>query len=311
MNGSVHKQVRTLFHQVDAIGTSRHHAKELAKASGGSDWHSTGKLMGIHSYQTSEKYLKTWREFGNYVRSEFRLKDMQRVSSLHVGSFLEAKMASGVRYSTFTTCASALQKLEVALNRTGVKFGNYAEGHCHFAATIAEARSEARGILERNVHTRAYESPQSLINGVTHPTFNLAASMQLESGARVGEISRIHHGQLDSANRTVEVKGKGGKVRHLQLSDSTFVRLEQAMEQRGGVFGFSTSPYRSALKEGAQRSSQPYSGSHGLRWNFAQNRMAQLTGQGMQHEQALVAVSKEMGHERGSITEHYLQGPGS
>ena len=57
----------------------------------------------------------------------------------------------------------------------------------------------------------------------------------------------------------------------------------------------------------AKKSDQKYNGSHGLRWNFAQNRMDyHMTHGGLTYEAGLVAVSDEMGHVRGDITEHYL-----
>jgi len=48
--------------------------------------------------------------------------------------------------------------------------------------------------------------------------------------------------------------------------------------------------------------------SHGLRWNFAKNRLLEYASAGYTYEQSLLLVSKEMKHNRASITEHYIGG---
>ena len=49
------------------------------------------------------------------------------------------------------------------------------------------------------------------------------------------------------------------------------------------------------------------SGIHGLRHNYAQERMDELQGSGFYYEDALAIVSQEMGHFREDITEVYLR----
>jgi hypothetical protein len=69
---------------------------------------------------------------------------------------------------------------------------------------------------------------------------------------------------------------------------------------------FDKNDYREAIKEAAEKTEQDYTGSHGLRWNFAVERMEELQGTGMTYEERLQEVSWEMGHERADITLHYL-----
>jgi hypothetical protein len=71
---------------------------------------------------------------------------------------------------------------------------------------------------------------------------------------------------------------------------------------------FNKSAYREALKEAAFESNQDYHGSHGLRWNYAQERMDELLkATSMTYVEGLQAVAWEMGHERADISEHYLR----
>ena len=48
-------------------------------------------------------------------------------------------------------------------------------------------------------------------------------------------------------------------------------------------------------------------GAHGLRHEFAQERMNALQGAGYEYKEALEIVSQEMGHFRPEITEVYLR----
>jgi hypothetical protein len=79
------------------------------------------------------------------------------------------------------------------------------------------------------------------------------------------------------------------------------------LNPRYDKFTFDRHQYRLALKIAASKSGQQYCGSHGLRWNYAQERFVALQQSGLTREEALVQVSHEMGHSRGDITEHYLR----
>jgi len=60
------------------------------------------------------------------------------------------------------------------------------------------------------------------------------------------------------------------------------------------------------LKEASLLSGQVYQGSHGFRYNFAQEKYEQLLSDGFGHWEALKEVSELMGHHRPEITMHYL-----
>ena len=48
-------------------------------------------------------------------------------------------------------------------------------------------------------------------------------------------------------------------------------------------------------------------GAHGLRHSYAQERMAELQGQGRHYRESRELVSQELGHFRGDIVEVYLR----
>ena len=112
-----------------------------------------------------------------------------------------------------------------------------------------------------------------------------------------------HTGELKG---WIEVEGKGGKEREIGVSPETYARLERVVSG-GQRFEFDKNAYRVDLKEAAAKTGQDYEGSHGLRWSWAQERHEDLQARGMTYDQSLSAISREMGHERGDITEHYLR----
>lgn len=105
-----------------------------------------------------------------------------------------------------------------------------------------------------------------------------------------------------------EVQGKGGKIRDIQVSVKTYNDLKEVIDQKDS-FDFNGRTYRNDLEKIARfiGENPENKGSHGLRWNFAQDRFSEVQLKADVNDiRALSIVSEEMGHIRASITEHYL-----
>lgn len=312
MRGSTVYQVQQVFQSVNAIGSSKHDAKAEARAAGATTWHQVGKELGVFSYSTADAYRDVWRSCLDHAKETAGIKDIEKLSGDAVRAFLESKVDQGVAHATFGQYAAALEKLEVALNRYAEQHGTGRE--YGFSGPIQGARDVAVN-LERFEGSRAYAAPDRLVAAVEPGPQHLAASIQREGGCRISEANHVTQDQLrglreDSRTGEVkgwfEVEGKGGKEREIGVSPGTYARLA-AVVAGGARFEFDKNDYRAALKEAAAKTGQDYEGSHGLRWSWAQERHAQLQERGMTYDQSLSAVSREMGHERGDITEHYLR----
>jgi len=318
--GSIVYQVQEIWNKsgINQIGTSKHVAKEEARqelksAGQQANWHTVGKEMGIHSFATADAYRNVWVLAGKFAKAEFGVKYMENLTGEHVRVFLELKIGEGVAHATLMQYAAALEKLEVALNGYAAQKGTGRE--YSFGNEIAFVRTEANKTLERFEGSRAYADPKGLVESVRGGTYHLVAAIQRESGCRVKEANHIKASQLRGLRedtRTgqtkgwIELKGKGGKVRQIGVSPTSYAHLR--MEVSGGRrLQFSASGYRAELRKAAEKSGQKYEGSHGLRWSWAQERFQELQRHGMMYEQAMFQVSNEMGHDRGDITEHYLR----
>jgi integrase len=321
MRGSVKWQVQEIFKKsgVNRIGAAKHAAKAYARFSlnadgKAADWHNIGKKIGIHSYATADAYRDVWRRVLKFAKSEFKVKDIEKLQEKHVQAYLESRIVDKIAHATFLKEAAACEKLETALNGYAErrKTGNsYA-----FSRNIEDARSDAHTMLWRFKGTRAYKAPRRLVAAVTNPDHRLVARMQYESGARVSECNHLKKDNLRGFSNdpvTKEKKGvihvikaKGGLNGEKYVSPAVYQKLERAV-QAGGRFEFNKNMYRNSLRTAAEATGQIYYGSHGLRWNFAQKRFQTIQQWGYSYEKAMAQVSFELMHQRADITLHYLK----
>ena len=138
----------------------------------------------------------------------------------------------------------------------------------------------------------------------------LVAQSQLEGGFRVSELNHLSQKNFLENNTFLVISGKGGLNREVPLSEKTYNALKELSlhpNLENGKFEFDVDKYRNALKQAALDSKQEYTGSHGLRWNFAQYKFFEFQQKGYGYEQSLKQVSELLGHHRADITKHYLQ----
>lgn len=305
--GSIKWQVSEIYHKsgINQIGTSKHTAKAVARQDGARTWHQIGHKLGIYSYKTANAYRSIWGQIATHVRSEFGQKDMEKLTGEHMQSFLQSKIEAGVAHATYQRYSAACQKLESALNKFADQKGT---GQTYDFQSAISSANKIGGTLQRFEGSRAYAQPGRLIAHLQTPAHQIAAKIQHEGGARVRETARIRVDQLRPGNiiHLDRVGAKGGKERDIHVSADTYQQLRNHI-QKHGAFEINHDTYRQDLKQAAKQTNQEYTGSHGLRWNYAQERMTEVQRKGETYEQGLTRVSGEMGHIRADITEHYLR----
>lgn len=317
MRGSVGSQMTRLLQEVYKIRQSKFAAKQAAR----SELKTLGKSAtsaaiaertDLYSVKTVNNYLQRWVELGTWAKTQLGIKNMENLTSDAVRQFLAEKLELSVSYSHFSQYCSAINKLERALNSYTVNAGKDAT---HTLKDFADLRAEARIELPRFEGSRAYSDTQGLLRALSGNS-RLVAMIQLESGTRVAEASNIKAEQLRGISvdphtgrevASFGFVGKGGKENTAHLSVATYRELERVIQASDGDLKVNSNSYRSNIKAAAVQTGQKYSGSHGLRWNFARNRVAELQNHGVGHTQSLGIVSSEMGHNRIEITLHYLE----
>lgn len=287
-------------------------------------------LVGIYSVETMQAYFRTWTDFAMYAKAkdEFKVKNITELTAEHAESFLSVRIEKGISLDAWKREAAALSKMETALQWQAEN--NSIERKLDLRPGIDEVRSLAREELQANRETRAYIDPKALVENIDDERHRLAAQIQLEAGARIHEVAQIRESQLRGIkeNESGERFGvvhldrgdtKGGRERELKMPEEAYRRLEAEIRCRGTTidskrdcgevqaFKIDKSEYRESLKFAAENSGQNYTGSHGLRHNFAKNKMEQHQNQGWSRDASLRLTAEDMGHSRGRITETYLR----
>jgi len=272
--------------------------------------------IGIHGGATMNQYASTWTQFAYFAKAELGLKNLENVTGQHVLEYLDHKAEIGTGRDHLNTEMAALGKLEQALEKWS-EIRSLGKEY-DLRGAIETFREDTARAIPANDMIRAYSDPSALVAAVpTGTAANLALKILAESGGRITEGTRIEAAQLRGlatdphTGKSVgqfSFVGKGGKGNVGSMTPQTYAGLER-MINVNGHFEVSKQEVRDALKEAAEATGQAYAGhgAHGLRWNFAADRMQELQEHGMSRDQALAEVSCEMGHNRASITEHYLR----
>jgi len=320
MRGNFKSQVGRLFQEVDGVGTSKCSDKQMARSylmgrGEAATSSSVAALTTIHNNGTNEGYFDRCVELARWAHEVDGIKDVEKITSAHVATFMAEKIDLGASMSHWNGYAAAFNKLQQAQEKFCLAVRGD-EKDFGYRAAIAALRPEARAELHRFEGTRNYSSPSSLIAAIKSDTARLAGQIQREGGLRIAAATRIAPEQLRgfvTDKYTGEQRGlveyicKGGAQLTTMVSQRTYSALLSHILKNGEfVVGHKT--YRNELKAAASATGQTFNSSHGLRWNFAQERFADLLGRGVPYEKALGIVSAEMGHHRISITEHYVFG---
>lgn len=316
MRGSMVYQVTQIFNKskILQVGRSKHAAKSAARKNGARTWADMGKSLAIYSYKTAESYKDTWHQFANFCKVKFNLMDIEKTSAEHVQAYLVYRIGNGIAIATFAKEASALSKLENALN---LYADRYATGNQYdFRKGISSVTKEARLVLPKADPHRSYPFVDVILGNIGNEKHRVAAQTQLLSGARIHEISLIKIGQLRGIGHDddtgaqggkIEIKGKGGKIRELCVTPEIYEKISDIIKS-DGEFRIDKNKYRTDMRRACEICDAEYNGTHGLRWTYAQDRMAELQSvHNKTYEEALLIVSKELGHERPDVTEHYLR----
>lgn len=304
MRGSINSQIGYIWKQIDGIGESKAQTREQSNLKSIDGTRPVSDK--VHSYEYKDEIFKTGRQLGEFAREQ-GIKDFEKIDGRVVEAFIEQKIADGVSRSTLENYISHLAKIEIGLERIAQEHGK------EYQAFTREDLSGVRELVQdiaKNEHiNRAYENANAIISNLEGKEY-IAGKLQLEYGLRVSEATHIKENQLQG--NTLTFQGKGGFEQTKELSPELANSIRENMQ--GGVFKVDQNSYRESLKEAARIEGENYTGSHGLRYNFAQetyverfeSNLAKGMGYDEAHSEALKHTSEELGHHREEITNHYL-----
>ena len=285
---------------INQIGESRHDLKsQFAGEFRGS--HDINANIGITSYASMDKLQSQMHVLGTYCFAREGCNDLRQIKPEHIGNFLHALVDCGYARNTVQSYAAACNKIAVILDRVNQIDTPRTET---WSKAIADCKDEISSCQAKDTNTRAYADPQAIVDNLPTDRMQLAGDMQLHYGLRIADATKIDGSKLDGLTLTVS-SSKGGQDLRITLSPEDAQRVRDICGDN--KLDLWQSDYRSALQDACAATGQEWTGSHGLRHNYAQDRIHTLVGQGVDYCAAKGIVSEELGHHRSEIIEVYLR----
>ena len=268
------------------------------------------RSLDLDSVRTEKNYEQALKGVAEYLQ-ENRLGDLRSLDAERATQYLEHR-AEEVGQKTLDLDRQAMQ------------------------AVIGEKLPVIKSELQQTLDSRAYTQEQaSMVASAQSDRHSLATQIAENAGLRAHELLTLRPVEERAADTHREyrndrftgrenvaiytVEGKGGLCREVAIDKALAEKLEERrLDEPRTVFDREVKYEQHYDIGGGQNWSNSFSaasnrelgwsnGAHGLRHEFAQERMNTLQGAGFEYREALEIVSQEMGHFRPDITEVYLR----
>ncbi|ADN08231.1 site-specific integrase [Sulfurimonas autotrophica] len=299
MRGSVNNQVNQLWSKIDGLYTSKGETRANSDYRG----HNGHKVSeNVHGYSWKDETKRIAKELLTYSKKNFKIKDMQAITGEVVLAYVNDKIEDGLVRNSISSYISNIAKIKVGLSKIPNKLKSHNNQFTH--EDLKQARKNINQFAVRSKHiNRAYINPASFKSDMSIKS-RIGYQLQLKHGLRVSEATLIRPSQLLN-NNTIRIQGKGGYERDVKLSSVLFNQITQEIKAHGSYYqGYNT--YLKDLKNSVAKAGEKWTGTHGLRYNYAQSQMSRYQEK-MSYKEALARVSFELGHHRIEITKHYLK----
>jgi len=283
--------VNQVMKNANGVGTSKTRAKSESNIKGQNGQAISSKNHSIKSEQNMRSVVKQYTLF---VKENFEGKIAQNLTNKSMEKFISSKIEEGIALSSINTYISTMGKISDNLNELGVSTTSRESITSYRDELIKEF-----GSLQSIHENRAYSDPQQIVDAMNMNTpYGLSTELQVSAGLRSDDAINISDKISINTDNTLSIEGSKGGISYQtkELSQELIDRVERAIEQGYSV---SYSEYRDTLKEEVSGVGQDWNGTHGLRYNYAQEEYQN----GVSKEE----ISLSMGHSRESITNHYLK----
>lgn len=266
--------------------------------------------LDLQSQGTERNYEQALKGCSEFLK-ENRMGDLRGLDSDKALAYLEAR-SQEVGQKTLDMDRQAMQSV--------------------LGEKLAVVKSE----IESAQTSRAYTHEQAqLVAGAQSDKHSLATQIAENAGLRAHELLTIRPADERPADTHREyrddrfagredvqiytVEGKGGLCREVALDRALAEKLEERrLDESKTIYdrgiGYQQhydlgggKQWSDSFSKAAERELGWSQGAHGLRHEYAQERMNTLQENGYNYQEALEVVSQEMGHFRPEITEVYLR----
>lgn len=286
--------IKAVMSNANGIGQSKTTARATSGVKGQNGQNISTKA---HSISAVQNLRTVSTQYVNFVKDNYEGRVLENINNESIKDFIDSKLEDGVSGGTINTYISELGKFSDNLNQLGYENTNREE----ITAYRQELKEE--GVILQGEHLdRAYDNAEQIVSDMYDNTpYGLSAELQYEAGLRADDALNSDKWTINEDN-TLTITGSKGGVEYTtrELEHDLIERIGEAIENN---YKGDYNEYRELLKETI---GEDYNGTHGLRYNYAQERVEELRQQGQTESEALSQTSLEMGHSREEITLHYL-----
>lgn len=290
---SVKYAVSRVMNALDGIGESKRQARASSEIAGQNGQKVSEKVHSIKSMQNARTVATQYAE---YVKANYG-KIYPNLSSQTMRDFLQSKLDQ-VSGPTMNTYISTAAKIADAFRRLGVKNIDRND--------ILALRNELKNSdidLSKHRTDRSYTAAEleKMREYMQDTPYLLSFDLQRQAGMRIDDATDSKKWSIDRSTNTITIRGsKNGLTYTTRDLPSRLIDRAAVAKQIG--YKANKTIYGDKLREAGA-----YKGSHGLRYTFAQERVAQLQEKGYSLLEALSQTSLDMGHSREEITKHYTE----
>lgn len=304
MRGNLDYQIAQIWKKIDGIGTSKAVFRSESSHKNVNDTLPVSDK--VHSFEYKDEVLRTARDLGRFA-FKYGVKDLSKISYEIVDKWFLAKTDRDVSRDTLRNYLSHIVKIQIALE--AIAADEHAKYVGYTKEELASIHAMLKSLNKNGYINRAYSNPGAIVSNLEENEYYVGL-LQYQYGLRVTEAAHIKCSQIQGSILTIQ--GKGGYFQQKKLS----VELADAIKERmiDDVFKINQNSYRKNLEESARIEGETYHGTHGLRYNYAQNIYFNHYNENVEsgmtyidaHKTALKQTSEEIGHHRAEITMHYL-----
>ena len=289
----------------------------------------TAKSTNEGSYGTRDRYLEGAKRAYRYIAEKYNQQKIQNLRGKHLHDLVDHMKAEGYAPATIRTDLS------------GIRFMYKKAGGTNRLPTNKElgVPKGERGTIDRAWSDTEVKKAIDTADKMGRSDVSLAIRVGRAFGFRLNEVCTIRVEHIEKAMTQtggLRVLGKGGKYRSLPIKtdeqrDAVRKLYDYARNNhlQKGDFIISENKYRgveaqkksiqswicnhrdkfmdknraAVIEPGKKRKTERIS-FHGLRYDFAQEKKANLDKEGVKNSEK--EVSQSLGHNRVSITRHYL-----
>jgi integrase len=288
---SVVQQINYLFSQHRGTGQSRKAWR---------DAHPGFSRMAplTFAWNSERRYKRVCCQFAKDAQTRYGLREISEIKLYMITAYIDGRRAAGLSPRTLATEITALRRLDLYARLEGWTKGSF----------MPEDVTVPHGSRPRYSYTPGHAEQIIAHVAQRDPAAAEVLRWQCVVGPRISEAIRLRTDQINFEKATVALKGKGGKVRVVEIPDRALLdRLDRSVRfplLQGKVRSW-TRHIEKLVAEACVELDIKCLGTHGFRAGAAQGMLDDLIAQGVSEREARRQVSRMLGHNRTSVTNSY------